>query len=157
MQKDFLLYILKKLKESGVHTCIDTSGVGMGDYDEILKYTDLVLYDVKAMDSASYLDICGGNISITENFMRALAVSGVETVVRQVVVPGINDTDEYMQRLKNYIKENIPGAKKVELLPYHLMGSHKYKKLGIPESLAGVPAMDREITEHFYEKYFKEI
>lgn len=157
MQKDFLLYLLKKLKAAGVHTCIDTSGVGMGDYEEILKYTDLVLYDIKAMDAESYREICGGNISVTEKFMRALAKSGVETVVRQVVVPGINDTDEYMQRLKNYIKENIPGATKVELLPYHLMGSHKYKKLGITESLVGVPAMDRDVTEQFYEKYFKEI
>ena len=74
-----------------------------------------------------------------------------------MVVPGINDTDEYMQKLYAYIKEKIPQAKKVELLAYHLMGSHKYKKIGISEPLAGVPAMSKAKTEEFHKKYFEKI
>jgi pyruvate formate lyase activating enzyme len=59
-----------------------------------------------------------------------------------------------MQRLKSYINEKIPQATKVELLPYHLMGLHKYKKLGINYPLAEVPAMDKAKTEEFHKKYF---
>ena len=157
LQKDFLLEILKKLKSANIHTCIDTAGVGEGGYGEILRYTDLVLYDVKAIDAEGYRKICGGNISVTEDFQKELLESGVETVVRQVVVPGINDTDEYMQKLYIYIKEKLPQVKTVELLPYHLMGLHKYKKLGIAEPLAGVPAMSKAKTEEFYNKYFTDM
>jgi len=157
LQKNFVLDVLKRCKVSGIHTCLDTSGAGTGDYEEILRYTDLVLYDVKALDAEAYSNICGGEISVTEDFQKALYRSGTETVVRQVIIPGINDSDEYMQKLKNYINEKIPQAKKVELLPYHLMGVHKYKKLGLAEPLAGVPAMSKARTEELYQKYFDNI
>lgn len=157
LQKEFLLDMLKKLKAAGIHTCIDTSGAVKGDFDEILSYTDLVLYDIKAIDDEGYRSICGGDISVTEDFQRALVRNGTPTVIRQVVVPGINDSDGYMLKLKDYIKEKIPHAHKVELLPYHLMGSHKYKKLGINEPLAGISAMDKAKTEQFHKKYFEKI
>lgn len=157
LQKEFLLDMLKKLKSAGIHTCIDTSGAVKGDFDEILRYTDLVLYDVKAVDTEGYRSICAGDISVTEDFQRALVRNGTPTVIRQVVVPGINDSDGYMIKLKDYIKEKIPHAHKVELLPYHLMGSHKYKKLGISEPLAGISAMDKAKTEQFHKKYFEKI
>ena len=108
--------VFKKCKAAGIHTCLDTSGVGDGDYEEILAYTDLVLYDVKAIDPDGYRRICGGNIEVTEKFQKALAKSGVETVVRQVVVPGINDSDEYMLGLKKYINEKIPQKQRDQIL-----------------------------------------
>ena len=157
LQKDFVLDVLKRCKQAGIHTCLDTSGVGAGGYEELLRYTDVVLYDVKAVDAQGYREICGGDIAVTEEFQKALLESGVETVVRQVVIPGINDDDGYMIRLKNYIKEKILQAKKVELLPYHLMGLHKYKKLGLPEPLADVPAMDKAKAAELAEKYFNKI
>ena len=113
------------------------------------------VYDVKAVDAEGYRNICGGNIAVTEEFQRALRESGVETVIRQVVVPGINDSGEYMKKLKSYIQEKIPQATKVELLPYHLMGLHKYKKLGIAEPLVGVPAMSKAEAEKLYKEYFE--
>ena len=155
LQKDFVLDVFKRCKAEGIHTCLDTAGVGAGDYAELLRYTDLVLYDVKAVDAESYRKICGGDIAVTEKFQQALRESGTETVIRQVVVPGISDSGEYMEKLKAYIKENIPEAKKVELLPYHLMGLHKYKKLGIELGLAGVPAMDKTKTNELYKQYFE--
>ena len=155
LQKDFVLDVFKRCRAVGIHTCLDTSGVGAGGYAELLRYTDLVLYDVKAVDAEGYRKICGGNIAVTEEFQKELLESGVETVVRQVVVPGINDSDEYMEKLRSYMKEKIPQAKKVELLPYHLMGLHKYKKLGLAEPLAGVPAMDRARAEELYKKHFE--
>ena len=99
--------------------------------------------------------MCGRDISETEEFQNAMKHMKSRVIVRQVVVPGINDNDEYMEVLSEYIKKNIPGTEKVELLPYHLLGEHKYKKLGIKEPLEGVPAMDEDIVNGFYNKYFK--
>ena len=80
-----------------------------------------------------------------------------KTIVRQVVIPGYNDTDEYMHSLKEYIKENIPSAKSVELLPYHLLGQHKYKNMGLKIPMENIPAMDKEKCKMLYEKHFKNL
>lgn len=157
LQPEFLLELLKKCRELGIHTCLDTAGFGFGEYDEILSYTDLVLYDVKAITEEGYRKICGGDIKQAERFIRALEKNKTETIVRQVVIPGINDTDEYMAELREYIEKNIPTATSVELLPYHTLGSHKYKKLGITEPLADTPPMSEEKCSLFREKYFKDI
>jgi len=157
MQPDFLIDILKKCKEHGIHTCIDTAGVGVGKYDEILKYTDLVLYDVKAISDDGYMKMCKGNIEKTEEFQKALERAKVKTIIRAVIVPGINDTDEYMINLKKYIKEKIPDAVSVELLPYHKMGVYKYEKLGLEDPLKDTDAMDTEKCRQLWKKYFETI
>lgn len=157
LQKDFLIALLKDMKNAGIHTCLDTSGVGCGDYDEILSLTDLVLYDVKAIESDKYKSLCKRDIKETENFQKALAKYGVPVIVRQVVIPGYNDTDEYMLSLKDYINKNIPYAKSVELLPFHLLGAHKYKKMGIFYPLGELSPMDKEKTEKLSKKYFQNI
>jgi len=158
LQKDFLIELLQECKKLGIHTCLDTSGVGIGGYDEILSLTDLVLYDVKATDERSYEQICGlKSMSETNLFQIALAKSKVQTIVRQVVIPGINDTDKYMRQLKNYIKDNIPTAIKVELLAYHKLGSYKYANIGKMDPLYSIPAMDPVKTNELWEKYFRHI
>ena len=157
LQPEFLTELLTLFSERGIHTCIDTAGVGLGDYLKILSLTDLVLYDVKATDGEGYRKICGGDISHTEKFLEALKKSGTPCIVRQVVVPGINDTDEYMTGLRDYIKEKIPTAVGVELLPYHTLGAHKYRALGISEPLPGVSPMSAERCEELYKRHFSDI
>ncbi len=156
LQTEFVTEMFRLCREKNIHTCLDTAGVGSGDYGKLLSLTDLVLYDVKALDESSYIDMCSHTMRDTEDFAAEMRRAGTKIYVRQVVVPGINDTDEYMAALYGYIKEKLPGAEKVELLPYHTLGSHKYKKLGIEEPLSGVPPMDEERVKEFYDKYFKE-
>ena len=155
LQKDFLLDLLHECKKHNIHTCLDTSGVGVGGYEEILELTDLVLYDIKGITNEGYMDICGLPLKETINFQNDLKTSGTPTIVRQVVIPGVNDTDEYMKSLKQYIKQNIPTATKVELLPYHKLGAHKYVKLGRLDPYENVPPMDTTKTEQLWEKYFR--
>ena len=155
VQKHFLTEMLKKCKDAGIHTCIDTAGVGDGDYDEILSYTDLVLFDVKATNLTDYKNLCNGDIDKTKPFIDALAKKHIDTVVRQVVVPDVNDNDEYMRHLADYINKYIPTAVKVELLPFHKLGQHKYEKLGLAYPYGDKPAMDKEKTDALYAKYFK--
>ena len=154
LQPEFLLELLKRCKAEGIHTCIDTAGVGLGQYEEILRHTDLVLYDVKAIAEDAYRQLCGRSIEETERFQEALRKVGTPTIVRQVVIPGWNDDDAYMEGLKSYIESNIPTAVDVELLPYHLMGMHKYKKLGLPEPMPETEAMDKERVKELYKGHF---
>lgn len=149
MQPEFLLETLKLCKEEGINTCLDTSGVGRGSYDEILKYTDLVLYDVKHLSEEGYKDMTGFGMSESEKFLESCEVSNTKLWIRQVVVPGKTDSEEYMLSLKEFIG-TLNNVEKVELLPYHLLGVNKYETLGIKYRLDGVPSMDKDRCKELY-------
>ena len=98
--------------------------------------------------------MCQREMTECDNFLEALSRVRPETIIRQVVVPGINDTDEYMKNLKNYIENKVPFYKDVELLPFHKMGEYKYEALGIKPPLEKTEAMDKEKCELFRKKHF---
>lgn len=152
-QPEFLLEVLKACKAEGIHTCLDTSGVGFGDYEEILKYTDLVLYDVKHLTEKGYLDLTGFKMDETNKFLEAVRKNQTKLWIRQVVLPGQTDSDEYIKNLKEFV-DSLDNVEKVELLPYHLLGKNKYENLGMKYRLDGVPAMDKEVCKKLKEKYF---
>ncbi len=142
-QSEFLLDMLRLSKKAGIHTCIDTAGVGydIKYLDDILKYTDLVLLDIKAIDEESYKKITGKSMKMFNQFIEKLKEHKNKIWIRQVIVPGINDNEEYILKLKEYLNE-FDNIEKIELLPYHTMGVDKYKKLRIKYRLDGVPIMD---------------
>ena len=113
-----------------------------------------MLYDVKAIDEEGYRAITGNGIGETERFQAAMREAKVPAIVRQVVLPGINDTDEYMAALARYVRERIPTAIGVELLPYHKMGAHKYAKYGMEDPLKDLPQMDKNRTNELQQKHF---
>lgn len=141
LQPDFLAQALRLCKEQGIHTCIDTAGAGLGDYEAILRHTDLVLYDVKHHSPAGYRQVTGAAMDETRRFLAAAAKAGTPLWVRHVVVPGLTDGEEHLAALADYVR-GLPGVQKVELLAYHTLGVHKYEALGIPYPLAGTPPMD---------------
>ena len=145
LQSEFLLDMLKLCKKAGIHTCIDTSGTGYSKkyLDDILKYTDLVILDIKSIKENKYKKITKRNMNMFNYFIERLKKSANKLWIRQVIIPGINDTEEYILQLKEYIKQ-FQNIEKVELLPYHTMGIEKYKKLNIKYELSSVEAMDRE-------------
>lgn len=155
-QPEFLLEVLKLCKEQGINTCLDTSGVGKGNYDEILKYTDLVLYDVKHLGYDNYMELTGQKIDETNRFLESLKRSNSRVWIRQVVVPNLTDSEDYMENLKDFIK-TINNVDKVELLPYHLLGVSKYESLGIKYRLEGLEPMDRKRCDELKEKFFSDI
>ena len=97
--------------------------------------------DIKAIDEKMYHKVTGSNIKNFEKFLCYLNKSNTKVWIRSVIVPGINDTREYILNLNKYI-EKISNVEKVELLPYHLYGVDKYKKLNIKYPLEGVKPMD---------------
>jgi pyruvate formate lyase activating enzyme len=151
-QPEFLLEALKLCKSKGVNTCLDTSGYGFGDYDEILKYTDLVLFDIKHFKPKEYKNITLMEIDESLKFLEAMKRNNTKMWIRHVVVPGLTDDVEHLKELKKYI-DTIPNVEKVELLPYHLLGVNKYEKLGCKYPLENVNPMDKDLTK----KYQKEI
>lgn len=151
LQPEFLLEMLKLCKENNIHTALDTAGYGFGDYDEILKYTDLVLLDIKHVDDIGYKNLTGRSKRGLDQFLEAIDNSNVKVWIRHVVVPGITDSEEHMEKLQEIIKE-IKAVEKIELLPYHTLGVQKYDKLGISYRLSDVMPMDKEDTKKFEKK-----
>ncbi len=143
LQPKFLIEILKKLKDFGIHTCIDTAGCGIGHYEELLKYVDLVILDIKAIKDEKYFELTGNKMDEYNKFLDTCKRMNKKLWLRQVIVPGINDTEDYIKGLKEYIK-TIPNVEKVELLPYTTLGVKKYQELGIKYSLENVPGMDNK-------------
>lgn len=146
VQPDFLLECLKLCKENNIHTTIDTAGFGTGNYDEILKYTDLVLLDIKHINSNGYVKLTGKNTKGINLFLESLRKTNTHVWVRHVVVPGITDSEEHILHIAKIIKDEIPNVDKVELLPYHTLGNNKYEKLNIPYRLKNISPMDKEKT-----------
>ena len=141
LQPEFLLDCLKLCREKGIHTCLDTAGVGFGDYREILSHVDLVILDVKAVDESEYKEITGQDIRFFNEFLATLKQSGNKIWLRQVIVPGINDDEEHINALQA-LADTIPNVDRIELLPYKTIGVHKYKTLKLKYRLDGVEEMD---------------
>ena len=154
LQIDFLLETCKKLKEQGIHIALDTCGNGIGKYDEILKLIDLVLFDVKHPIPREYKKLTSQDISESEKFIEAMNKSGKPVWIRQVIVPGIMDNEEYLDQLVEYLKK-IKNIEKVEFLPFHHMGFEKYKKLNITNPLEDVPPMDVAKCDELYQLFLK--
>ncbi|WP_291575210.1 pyruvate formate-lyase-activating protein [Clostridium sp. UBA4548] len=144
VQPAFLLEMLKLCKANGIHTAIDTAGYGDGNYDEILKYTDLVLLDIKHINSDGYVVLTGRDTKDVNTFLEALRRSKTRVWVRHVVVPGYTDTEDHMKKIAEIITNEVPNVDKIELLPYHVLGVNKYEKLGISYRLDGVEPMNKE-------------
>lgn len=154
LQEDFLIDTMKLLKKDNIHIAIDTSGVGNGSYEKILKYVDLVILDIKYADKDGYQKLTGTDIDESEKFIKALNKSNKEVWLRQVIIPGLNDNHDYLVKLKKYISK-IKNVKRIDFLPYHTMGTEKYKKLDIKYPLEGVPSMDKEKCNELYEEFLK--
>ena len=150
LQKDFLLEVLKLCKENDIHTCLDTSGVG-SDYIDVLKYVDLVIFDIKAVTNSDYKKITGLNIDASLEFLDTCQKLNKKMWLRQVIIPNINDNIDYINSLAEFIS-NLKNVEKVELLPYHNKAITKYEKLNIPYRLKDVDNMDIDKCKELNDK-----
>lgn len=130
LQPQFLIEFLKLCKENGIHTALDTAGFGRGYYREILQYTDLVILDLKHVDDRGYQELTGRNMAEFKKFIQAVQEFSVKLWIRHVVIPGLTDSREHLRQLEKKIS-SFKNVEKVELLPYHTLGVHKYKEMGI--------------------------
>lgn len=131
------------VQRKNINTAIDTAGVGFGQYDEILKLVDLVILDLKAVKEDDYKKITGQSMERFNKFLADCQRLNKRLWLRQVIVPNINDNEENIADLKQFVSE-IKNVEKVELLPYKTIGVHKYEDLKIKYRLEGVPDMDEK-------------
>lgn len=130
-QFDFTYNLAKRLKDSGIHICLDTTGFAdQEQFRQILPYVDLFLYDLKQMDSEMHRKLTGvPNEKILEN-ARFLAENGGKLQIRYPVIPRLNDSEENMHATAKFCKELGDAVTLVQLLPYHHLGTSKYDRLG---------------------------
>jgi len=139
LQPYFLISLFKKLKESGIHTAIDTSGmIEITDtVKELLSLTDLVLLDIKHINSDKCKELTNFSNEKELAFARYLSDHNIPIWIRQVIIPGVTDSKEDLLELKQFIK-SLNNVQNVELLPYHNLGEYKWNKLGLEYKLNGI-------------------
>lgn len=139
LQVNFLIELFSKLKEEGIHTCIDTSGMVSltDDIKKLLSLTDLVLLDIKHIDDEKCKDLVGFSNKLELAFARYLSDNNIPVWVRQVLIPGYTDDEEDLIKLRDFLS-TLNNVRKVEILPYHNLGKHKWTKLGYKYELDGV-------------------
>jgi len=154
LQIDFLLELFTKAHAKGINTCLDTSGNPYttnepwhSKFLELMKVTDLVMLDIKHIDPQGHMELTHQPNDNILQMARELSDLGVKMWIRHVLVPERNDKDEYLIKLADFIK-TLKSVERVEVLPYHTLGVHKWKALGIPYELEGVETPTKERVEN---------
>ena len=150
LQMDFMIELFQKAKEKGINTTIDTSGAPFtreepffGKFKELMKYTDLLLVDIKHIDDEQHKLLTGHTNKNILDMARYLSEIGKPVWIRHVLVPERSDKDEYLKELYEFIK-TLGNVEKVEVLPYHTFGEYKWKELGYDYPLAGIEPPTKE-------------
>lgn len=151
LQVDFLTELFKKAKAENIHTCIDTSGITyntdnpayMQKLDELMKYTDLVMLDIKHIDPESHKKLTSKDNSRVLDFAKYLETKKIPLWVRHIIIEGYTDKPEDLRKLGEFIGK-LKNLRALDVLPYHTMGVNKYKEMGIPYPLEGMEALPME-------------
>ena len=151
LQIDFVTELFTKLKQKGIHTCVDTSGItfradnsaSVEKHEKLLAVADLFLLDIKHIDDEACKKLTGQSNQNTLAFAQFLSDRNKKIWIRQVLVPNVTDSDESLQRTRTFI-DTLKTVEKVEVLPYHTMGEVKYEKLGMEYPLKGVEPPTKE-------------
>lgn len=154
LQVDFLIELFSLAKSRGIHTCIDTSGITFTSdqspyrekLDELIKYTDLVMLDIKHIDPVKHRALTSRDNGRVLAFARYLADKNIPVWIRHVIVEGYTDSEEDLRDLGRFIG-GLRNVKALDVLPYHAMGEGKYRELGIEYPLKGMPSLDRSKAE----------
>lgn len=158
LQAKGLIKLFKRLKEEGIHTCIDSNGsVYNDDVDELLNYVDIVLLDVKHFNPEWHKKITNQTNDKTLLMAKRLEERGIKFWLRYVLVPEYTDQEEHMNALGEFFKE-FKYLERLEILPYHTLGKHKYEHLDMPYHLEGVKdntPKQLEQAKALFEKYIK--
>lgn len=148
MQIDFVTALFRAAKDRGIHTALDTSGVlfkrsNTEKIDELLKFTDLVLLDIKHIDNEEHKKLTGLPNENILDFAKYLSETGKPMWVRHVVVPEITFNSVYLKQLGQFLA-GLKNITALDVLPYHDMAVPKYENLGITYPLAGVPPLTKD-------------
>jgi pyruvate formate lyase activating enzyme len=146
LQPAFTAAILRRCRELGLHTALDTSGfLGARATDDLLADTSLVLLDIKSFDVPTYRKLTGGALAPTLTFATRLDRLGVPVRIRYVLVPGWTDDEAAVDGLASF-SAGLGNVEQIDILPFHKLGAAKYDALGIPFPLRDTPVPDAALT-----------
>lgn len=154
LQIDFVIELFKKAKELGINTCIDTAGNPFTKeepffckFEELMKYTDLLLLDLKEINPTRHKDLTGFDNSNIVEMAKYLSEINKPVWIRHVLVPEHSDFDEDLDALGDFI-DTLSNVDRVEILPYHTLGKFKWENLGIPYTLESISPPSAERIEN---------
>ena len=154
LQIDFVIELFKKAKELGINTCIDTAGNPFtkeepffSKFEELMKYTDLLLLDLKEINPTRHKDLTGFDNSNIIEMAKYLSEINKPVWIRHVLVPEHSDFDEDLDALGDFIA-TLSNVDRVEILPYHTLGKFKWENLGIPYTLESISPPSAERIEN---------
>ena len=154
LQIDFVIELFKTAKELGINTCIDTAGNPFtkeepffSKFEELMKYTDLLLLDLKEINPTRHKDLTGFDNSNIIEMAKYLSEINKPVWIRHVLVPEHSDFDEDLDALGDFI-DTLSNVDRVEILPYHTLGKFKWENLGIPYTLESISPPSAERIEN---------
>ncbi len=137
LQAPFVIECLRRLKDEGVHTALDTCGFARWpDLAEAAALASLVLFDVKLIDEARHREATGVSNAIILSNLKALSEVHANIWIRVPVIPGVNDDAANLDATADFLR-SLPGIRQVELLPYHATGEAKFERVGLDYALHG--------------------
>ena len=150
LQLEFLTELFEKAKPKGVNTCIDTAAgpftrdePWFGAFRKLMDVTDLLLLDLKHIDPVAHRELTGVDNANVLDCAKYLAEIGKPVWIRHVLVPGITSDEANLTKLSTFI-HTLTNVKRVEVLPYHALGVHKWKSLGLPYAFEDIMPPTRE-------------
>ena len=149
LQIDFVTALFEACRQEGIHTCLDTNGYiryCSHKLDRLLDVTDLVMLDLKHMDPEKHIELTRTPNNYAIEFANILHERHHPTWIRQVIVPGYTDDETSIKMLGNFVR-NMSNVQRVELLPYHKMGCHKWDAYGEQYPLEGIEPPERALME----------
>jgi pyruvate formate lyase activating enzyme len=139
LQAPFITELFRRLKREGFHTALDTSGHGdPAEAEELFAHTDLVLMDIKSIYPEKFKELTAVDIHTTLRLTQYLSAKKIPAWIRFVVVPGLSDSEAEMEDMAEYLK-SLSNIERVELLPFHKMGEHKWAEMKLPYALGDTP------------------
>ena len=154
LQLDFLTELFEAAKAEKVHTCLDTSGITFrpedaeltARFDRLMAATDLIMLDLKQVIPERHQALTGQSNENVLAFARYAAVKEKKLWIRHVVVPGWTDDDKSLAALGQFMAQ-LKSVKALDVLPYHTLGVHKYRQLGVAYPLEGVQPLEQKDAE----------
>jgi pyruvate formate lyase activating enzyme len=146
-QAAFSTAVLEACKKEGMHTALDTSGQApWEDYERILPFVDLVLYDFKAASGETHQKYTGVSNELIRENLKRIDAQGIPIEIRIPVIPGVNDDRQNLEDSARFLS-GIRNVTSVILLPYHSLGETKYPQVGKTYRLSGLASPSREHME----------
>lgn len=146
-QPDFCVDLLKKAKEQGLHTCIETSGFASAEtIEKTLPFVDIYLFDCKETDPENHKKYIGQDNAVILKNLRMISQSGGKIILRCPIIPGVNDRAEHFSGIAK-LAEELDGVSEIQIEPYHNLGKGKYSALGMEYSLESEPVPDSDTAE----------